>query len=558
MHPRTEVIHSGKVRVLDVTESLTYQGVPVVPGGGGSGTDEKVKVSSDDTTAGYLSDKILADGGIDVAVNNEGGNETITFTLSDAEGYYKSQVSANDNTPGFLNGKLVAGTGITLTEVNDGLNEALSINATGGGVTGFSSVVVSTSPNETTNVSQLSSSAPTTDADVAITPKGSGALYLSVPDGTTANGDKRGSYSVDLQLRRNAASQVASGFSSAVIGGQNNTASSTGSATIGGLSCSATGLYSFATGMSNSATNTSSSVIAGFANQSSGQNSVVSGNANICAATNSAILGSDGSTIQVFRNRSAILGGNSNSISSAGESQVVVGGFLNTVAKEWSGVICGYSNTVAGQASVIVGGNNNSCPGSRSSVLASTNALNMGTRSLVAAGERCTIGALAANTLVTGQRAYGRQVSTVVHSSGMFNLDGDCQSVRYVQRNFTTNDTPTVLNMTMDSSTSAENNISLYSNSMVITFDILVAARRASVSNESAGWRINGVIDSNGGTVAFVGTPTVSVLGDDSGGAWTVQAVADDVNKRLAIQVTGQNSKTIYWSAVAETIQLEC
>jgi len=35
MHPRTEVIQSGKVRNLDVTELLTYRGVEVVPGGGG-------------------------------------------------------------------------------------------------------------------------------------------------------------------------------------------------------------------------------------------------------------------------------------------------------------------------------------------------------------------------------------------------------------------------------------------------------------------------------------------------------------------------------------------
>lgn len=39
----------------------------------------------------------------------------------------KAKVSANDTTAGYLNGKLVAGTGITLTEGNDGGNETLTI-----------------------------------------------------------------------------------------------------------------------------------------------------------------------------------------------------------------------------------------------------------------------------------------------------------------------------------------------------------------------------------------------------------------------------------------------
>lgn len=45
----------------------------------------------------------------------------------------KVKVSSNDTTAGYLNGKLVAGTGITLTENNDGANETLTIAATAGG-----------------------------------------------------------------------------------------------------------------------------------------------------------------------------------------------------------------------------------------------------------------------------------------------------------------------------------------------------------------------------------------------------------------------------------------
>ena len=45
----------------------------------------------------------------------------------------KVKVSSNDTTPGFLNGKLVAGTNVTLVEGNDGGDETLTINASGGG-----------------------------------------------------------------------------------------------------------------------------------------------------------------------------------------------------------------------------------------------------------------------------------------------------------------------------------------------------------------------------------------------------------------------------------------
>lgn len=48
------------------------------------------------------------------------------------------KVSANDTTAGYLNGKLVAGTGITLTENNDGANETFTISASAVGTTHLS------------------------------------------------------------------------------------------------------------------------------------------------------------------------------------------------------------------------------------------------------------------------------------------------------------------------------------------------------------------------------------------------------------------------------------
>lgn len=56
--------------------------------------------------------------------NISNANDAID-AISDAD--EKAKVSSNDTTAGYLNGKLVAGTNITLTEGNDGGNETLTI-----------------------------------------------------------------------------------------------------------------------------------------------------------------------------------------------------------------------------------------------------------------------------------------------------------------------------------------------------------------------------------------------------------------------------------------------
>jgi hypothetical protein len=51
--------------------------------------------------------------------------------ITDTDTDIKAKVSSNDTTAGYLNGKLVAGTGITLTENTDGGNETLGISISG-------------------------------------------------------------------------------------------------------------------------------------------------------------------------------------------------------------------------------------------------------------------------------------------------------------------------------------------------------------------------------------------------------------------------------------------
>ena len=85
--------------------------------------DEKIKISSNDTTAGYLLDKVGSGNYVTLTENGDGGNETVTITSQDE----RSKVSANDTTEGYLVDKLTSGNHATFTETNDGANETLHL-----------------------------------------------------------------------------------------------------------------------------------------------------------------------------------------------------------------------------------------------------------------------------------------------------------------------------------------------------------------------------------------------------------------------------------------------
>lgn len=114
--------------VQDTGETGTGTGV------GSTDSDEKVKVSSNDTTAAYLDTKIVAGPGVRLVVLNDGANESLridlagTGTGTEVDDDERVKVSSNDSTASYLLNKLVAGSNITLTEQNDGGNETLRIS----------------------------------------------------------------------------------------------------------------------------------------------------------------------------------------------------------------------------------------------------------------------------------------------------------------------------------------------------------------------------------------------------------------------------------------------
>lgn len=140
----------GTAQTLDfvgagVTASILGTEVTVtIPGA--TDTDEKTKVSSNDTAADYLENKLQAGSNITLAVINEGANETIEIasTASGSGADEKVKVSSNDTTEDYLENKVVAGNNVQVTVLNEGANEQLQITSTasGGGGGGGSGVLL--------------------------------------------------------------------------------------------------------------------------------------------------------------------------------------------------------------------------------------------------------------------------------------------------------------------------------------------------------------------------------------------------------------------------------
>jgi hypothetical protein len=140
---------------------------------------------------------------------------------------------------------LVSGTNIKTV---GGVSLLGSGNISAGGLTNFTESANTAAPNATVPVVQLLATNAAGQVDVALSPKGGGALSAQVPDDLSSGGAKRGTRAVDWQSLRGASTQVASGNSAVITGGDLNTASATSATVNGGSGNVADGNYSSAAG----------------------------------------------------------------------------------------------------------------------------------------------------------------------------------------------------------------------------------------------------------------------------------------------------------------------
>ncbi len=207
----------------------------------------------------------------------------------------------------------------------------------------------------------------------------------------------------------------------------------------------------------------------------------------------------------------------------------------------------GKNNAATGSDAAVGGGRNNNATAPESTVggglsnnATSTGATVGGGKSNTASGQYATVpGGFDAQASHYGQLAY---------ASGNLATNGDAQFSLYMMRG-TTSDAGTWHDLFLDGSGTR---LTLASGRTMV-FDILIAGR--STGGQSAGYKFQGVIENVGGTTAFVGTPTVTTLGEDDAN-WDAQVVANNTYDALSVQVQGNTGDSVGWVAVVRTAEV--
>ena len=382
-----------------------------------SSSNGAITISSTDTDTTYT-----AGTGLDLVVNQFSIDDSVVATISGST--FTGPVLFNQGLSGSLTqlidgtSYLIEGSNVTITSASNG---AITISASGGStLNGILEITGSLSGQDYNGFAAQSP-----NADFVLQPSGSGGFMLQPPNGATTGGNARGTNSIDLQMVRSAATQVASGDFTFIGGGRRNTATGAVSTVIGGQDNISSGVLSLTAG--------------GF----------------FAAATSS--------------------------------SSTVVGGQENTASNQFS-------------------------------------------------------------SLTGGVRGVANLYSMFSHSSGRFAVNGDSQYTRMVFRRQTTNATPSIL--TADGGAGSASTRFTLANNSCITFLIQLVARE-NATGDTAWWKIEGCVKrgASAAATALVGSLYQTTDSDSGASAWATAVSADTTNGALQIEVTGENLKTIRWTA---------
>lgn len=355
------------------------------------------------------------------------------------------------------------------------------------------------------------------------------------------------------------AGNSAAGLASTVGGGEGNSASGTDSFVGGGWGNSATGAYAtvggglnstatgaqstVAGGQHNAAMNTSATVCGGFTNTAGGSGAAVLGGANNVANGDGATIG--GGSWNTAGGANATIAGGYSSIASNGGA-TVSGGQDNEASGQEATVGGGAENAAGGTRCIVAGGYQNTAAGYETTVSGGAQNTASGQLATVSGGSE-NMASGPNSTIPGGYGAATSHYAELAYAAGRFSVSGDAQTSTYVMRNTTWDETSVEL---MLDGLAYPFTIA---SGRTVTFDILVVGR--SDAGASAGYQIQGVIENVSGATSFIGTPTVTTLGEDVS-AWDVIVVADDSDDVLSIQVTGAASTTIRWVATARTVEV--
>lgn len=149
-----------------------------------------------------------------------------------------------------------------------------------------------------------------------------------------------------------------------------------------------------------------------------------------------------------------------------------------------------------------------------------------------------------------------------VWSTGSIANGGDSQISKYNIRRQGTSATAVVLTsdgLTPNTGFPSTNQIGIFTG-QVVAFRAIVVGKNTSTT-DSAGWEVKGLVSNVGGTVAIIGTPTVTLLGASAGAITQTWGVVGKVTVAvstnfLQFSCVGAAATTINWNAVVETSEV--
>ncbi|GAA5137363.1 hypothetical protein GCM10023213_13930 [Prosthecobacter algae] len=155
-----------------------------------------------------------------------------------------------------------------------------------GGLASVTETLHTSSPNNTINALELAVTGGSTNVDLVLSPKGTGALIgFGEPDNSATGGAKRGAYAVDLQGPwRNNSADIASGVSSGLLWGRYNKVTSQYGLAGGYLAASTGGSGSMAAGYQATASANYAAVFGGVGCVASGASSFIGGGQAVTAS----------------------------------------------------------------------------------------------------------------------------------------------------------------------------------------------------------------------------------------------------------------------------------
>lgn len=218
-----------------------------------------------------------------------------------------------------------------------------------------------------------------------------------------------------------------------------------------------------------------------------------------------------------------------------------------------SGLAIGVSSSSSAQYALAVGTSANAASTTDGIAIGYSATMNGNATSSVSIGPNTSVTHALAISL--GKNATSANQCSFSLGFGYFSAANDIGIVTQQMWMTTTDATPVELgiatNFTGPALTTPTGRIALANDSSYI-FDCDIVARNTATDAESAMYNLKFGIrrGAAAANTALVGTPVLTVIGEDTGTTgWDVAVTADTTNGRPAIKVTGEASKTIRWVA---------